>query len=86
MATLLPDGSLLFNEGEPLPYNLSAYNTNPDNGRHFIPKFLPCLYRVNCCRVCPTNSRLTIQWRCNLFVIDVNVKTCESCNERQGPQ
>jgi hypothetical protein len=82
MATLLPDGSLLFNEGEPLPYNLSAYIIDPENPRHFIPNFPVCPHRLNCCRVCPMNNRLKIEWRCDLLNIGVSVSICENCNER----
>lgn len=79
--TLLDDGSLLFDS--PPDILLRQYRIDPDNPLHFIPKFEPCTYRQNKCKVSPCQKRLMALWTCELKQIQVSTDICESCNERK---
>ncbi len=78
---LLNDGSLLFES--PPTIALKGYYQDPDNPLHFIPKFQPCTYRENKCRVGACSKTVIFLWTCSLKKIQVSTDICGSCNERK---
>jgi hypothetical protein len=76
---ILEDGSILFDA--PFIFVTNSYSQDPDDPRHYIPKYDSCRHRrfelktMSC-------GRQACLWKCDLFNRSTSVPECRACNEK----
>lgn len=74
------NGSVEFPDGLPPGLLLKSFQADDNNPNLFHPKFQPCCFRENRCRLSPCGKRGIFEWWCKHFKRNVTITDCRGCD------